>query len=317
MRPVLVHVQDSNRNGMKVIGGIAILGIAVLALTAYLNDPNAEVAAGVTGDSSGGVMRRPASLQPASSRQTADVQIDYDKLKPTDFIPPLSAYAENMETATALVLTTCKTHALAKAEPDAEESKRKILAIDPSGEELKYLNFVEKVRDLQCSGYSESDFAKINDHFKRAASQGDVRAQFELLDQRANEELLNFIGTDAEDKERPQKLKSIEEILAKAHELVEKGSKDAAAIAAQITSSGVFGMENLVASATWRIIADQDKAEPFMVRDDTFGEQGAYAALTPQQRAEASSAARLKYLKCCADEKSRESKIGSHPFAVK
>ncbi len=280
-------------------GATTLVVLAASLHAAFDHDPEKR-ASGVASASPVALGDTPrASPTPASGPGAAsDSAADLDRLNPAEFVMTPANFGGHPSYGRAMLLSDCQALSKTRAELADPARLNALMASDPSGESLKRLSFEGKVREVQCAGLGERDFRQIPALMAEAARAGDPSARAWLLDDRMAD-LETRIGTATGDgAERKSLVAQARALLSDAAALAETGNLDAALVASRLQESDRYGIEDLVSSAGWMLVAAQVPGRSFNPKPELFRDE-AYARLPPAAVKQAQLQARQVFARCC------------------
>lgn len=168
-----------------------------------------------------------------------------------------------------------------------------------SNEALEFAKWFNVLKEEQCKSFTQADLLSVPALMHTAAQAGDVGAQSYELGQEVGALRQAAEARMRDNPGQPQDLgQHGKSLLARANALAERGDRDAAFLAAQLSGSDEFGQKDLVASAAWAMVGMQQKGELFSATNRVF-EVETYAELSAEQRQTAAQSAQVLFARCC------------------
>jgi len=124
-----------------------------------------------------------------------------------------------------------------------------------SNEALEFAKWFNVLKEEQCKNVTQADVQSVAALMHTAALAGDVGAQSYELGQEIGALRQSAEARLRDNPEQPQDLgQQGKALLERANALAERGDRDAAFLAAQLSGSDQFGQKDLIASAAWAMV---------------------------------------------------------------
>lgn len=242
---------------------------------------------------------RPAPHGQASKLFAILAQSDsrYANLNPQDFALKDADYGGHPAYNKATRYLVCADYLASKNDTAQDLAEQGVDG--QSNEALEFAKWFNVLKEEQCKNVTQADVQSVPALMRTAAQAGDVAAQSYELGQEVGALRQAAEARVRDNPGQPQDLgQQGKALLERANALAERGDRDAAFLAAQLSGSDQFGQKDLVASAAWAMVGMQQKGELFSATNRVF-EVETYAALSAEQRQIAAQSAQVLYARCC------------------